>query len=326
MPWRNFDLPQQIPEVNKIAGDESTANSFVTVKARKSCSKRKKSTKNTDDKGLDATSEDGEDEESDEEEKLYFCPEEGCTQSFQRYHSLETHLDCGRHKYMIEHETLYDKAMNLYANKLEHGASTISQSGEEMNLQLDATNVLPMGWALKTTSKKKRFSDSQKKYLITFFQTGERTGQKANPSDVSKAMRTARNKDGARLFGKDDFLTPQQISSFFSRVAAKKKIDVNDEDDDLELNQHQVDLEMELEQLKSQVMDEISLQHPIMFEVYDICKLSSQSKLSSFSITMLQYICTSLDLDISSIKIKRKKPYVDLLEKLVASCTCQFNT
>ena len=36
-------------------------------------------------------------------------------------------------------------------------------------------------------------------------------------------MRRARGQDGKRLFAVDDFLTAQQITSYFSHMAAKKK-------------------------------------------------------------------------------------------------------
>lgn len=36
-------------------------------------------------------------------------------------------------------------------------------------------------------------------------------------------MRRARGQGGKRLFAVDDFLTVQQITSYFSRMAAKKK-------------------------------------------------------------------------------------------------------
>lgn len=330
--WKSFDLPENMPELNKVANSESTVASFVDIRPRKSSYSQRKTSKTTnergcDDKDKDAESEggDGDEEDKVDNEMLYFCPEEGCVRSFRRYHFLENHLACERHEYRIEHETLYDKAMTLYANKLEHGASTIPEmSCEEKILTIETAKVLPKGWALKSTAKKKRFTENQKKYLIEVFQMGEQTGQKANPSNVSKAMRTARNSDGVRLFGKDEFLTSQQISSFFSRVAAKKKIDVCDEDetDNAEFEQHQQDVENELREISNKVMDEVAVQHPIIFGSYDICKLVSQSKLAKFSISMLQDMCTSLELDISSIKVKRKKPYIQLLEKLVAACSC----
>lgn len=59
-----------------------------------------------------------------ESSKLFFCPESGCVKSFQQYSSLEKHLDFGKHVCALQHETLYDKAMKLYAEKLEVGQST----------------------------------------------------------------------------------------------------------------------------------------------------------------------------------------------------------
>ena len=63
--------------------------------------------------------------------------------------------------------------------------------------------------------------------------------RKSNPDEVSKSMRKARNADGSLLFVSDEYLTSQQITSFFSRMAAKKSIqdpmnsDDDEDDDDL---------------------------------------------------------------------------------------------
>jgi hypothetical protein len=65
---------------------------------------------------------------------------------------------------------------------------------------VDCAADLAMGWALKSSSKKARFSKKQKDYLIGKFQIGEKTGQKADPSSVARAMLTARNVNGERMF------------------------------------------------------------------------------------------------------------------------------
>ena len=70
-------------------------------------------------------------------------------------------------------------------------------------------------------------------------------------------------------------------------------------------------------------MKTFALQHPIMFEKYNIGEIVRQSKLSKFSVGMLQEICTALELDVSSITSKRKKPYMDLLQILVYTCSCK---
>ena len=55
--------------------------------------------------------------------------------------------------------------------------------------------------ALKSPpSRRTKFTDRQKQNLNVKFQIGERTGKKTEPSDVSKAMRTAKDSNGGRLF------------------------------------------------------------------------------------------------------------------------------
>ncbi len=135
-------------------------------------------------------------------------------------------------------------------------------------------------------------------------------------------MRTARNIDGTRKFKKEDFLSSRQIAGFFSRTAAKKKLNADfDDNDDIQLQQELFDAD--LQEVKRKVIDEIAVQHPIMFENFDICKMSSESKLSKLSLSMLQDICSSFQLDTSHIKGRLKKPYVQLLEEMVANCRCK---
>ena len=50
-----------------------------------------------------------------------------CIESYQRHSSLQKHLECGRHKYVLEYETLYDRAVLGYAFKLEKGPSAVPQ-------------------------------------------------------------------------------------------------------------------------------------------------------------------------------------------------------
>ena len=67
----------------------------------------------------------------------------------------------------------------------------------------------------------------------------------------------------------------------------------------------------------------VGLQHPIMYDTNNICELASSSKLTAtFGLSVLCHICLSLDIDVSGITVKRKKPYVDKLQDLVKSCTC----
>ena len=53
---------------------------------------------------------------------------------------------------------------------------------------------------------------------------GEETGQKASPAQVSRMMMTAKDASGNRMFSSSEFLTVQQITSFFSRLASKRSL------------------------------------------------------------------------------------------------------
>ena len=90
-----------------------------------------------------------------------------------------------------------------------------------------------------------------------------------------------------------------------------------EEDEEARLN------ERRLEDLTVNVMNEIGLIYSIMFESYNLCELTACSKLSKFSISMLQEICVYYKQDTSSIKGTRKQPYVDLLLKLIENCRCK---
>ena len=112
-----------------------------------------------------------------------------------------------------------------------------------------------------------------------------------------------------------------------SRLASKRSLnDVAEAQTDEDEEQNEaVDQERQLQVLRNQVMSDISIQqvHPIVYDAHNICDLVKNSKLSTFSIKMLQDICSSFGLDVSKITIKRKKPHIDLLTNLVMGCKCQ---
>ena len=133
-----------------------------------------------------------------------------------------------------------------------------------------------MGWALKpATVTRKNLTASQKTYLTDVFQEGERTRQRADPADISKAMRRAKHSDGSSIFEKDDFFTPLQIAGFLSRLTVKKTYSTGSED----VERHEANKEKDIQELTKEVMKTFALQHPIMFEKYKICEIVCQSKL-----------------------------------------------
>ena len=124
---------------------------------------------------------------------------------------------------VLEHETLYDKAIRLYACKLREGHVRIPSL--ESNMQTgDGSSSLKKGWALKTIKKRARFSGKQRQYLTEQFQKGEESGRKCDPQEISKSMGLEREQGGTRIFHPDEVLTAQQITSSFDRLAAKKQL------------------------------------------------------------------------------------------------------
>lgn len=66
--------------------------------------------------------------------------------------------------------------------------------------------------------------DLQKSREITYPVNSVLKSQKADAASVSKSMMTARESDGASLFTSSEFLTSQQVSSFFLRLFSKRKL------------------------------------------------------------------------------------------------------
>ena len=82
---------------------------------------------------------------------------------------------------------------------------------------------MPNGLGPQIQWKESALQREAKKFLDAKFNLGEQTGEKSSGEDVARQMRGARGEDGKRLFAVDEFLTPQQITSYFSRLAAKRK-------------------------------------------------------------------------------------------------------
>ena len=49
---------------------------------------------------------------------------------------------------------------------------------------------------------------------------GEETGHKANAADVAAKMRSSRGPDGNKLFRQSEWLTPEQVARYFSRLSS----------------------------------------------------------------------------------------------------------
>ena len=207
--WSEFNLPEtiSIPHINIIEGLTSPNATFTDVKARKMSTA--KPSNNTNQLEVDDSSNSDVEEETSQGSKLFPCPENGCVKSFQRFSNLENHLDFGKHSYALERrETFLDKAMLVYATKLDKRDISLEYQTSDDLSSYHALDTLPKGWVLKSsTVQRKRFSENQKLYLSKLFNLGEQTGRKVDANNVSKVMRKARNIDGSFLFDASEYLT-----------------------------------------------------------------------------------------------------------------------
>ena len=137
------------------------------------------------------TEKDRDEENSEKRSRLFHCPEEECGKSLQQCLSFEKQLDCDKHKYSVGHETLYDKAMKMYAAKLDHGTGVVPENidGDVIISLEDEGSALLMVLALKSAIvTRNNLTATQKTYLSEVFQE-KHTGQKADPVNISWAFR-----------------------------------------------------------------------------------------------------------------------------------------
>ncbi len=79
------------------------------------------------------------------------------------------------------------------------------------------------GWALKWSRGAVRFTTKQKEFLRTRFEAGVSTGIKFNPTETAQDMRRLRSPNGTAYFEPTEYLTWQQIASFWSRMSANPR-------------------------------------------------------------------------------------------------------
>ena len=124
-----------------------------------------------------------------------------------------------------------------------------------------------------------------------------------------------------RNFSLDNQLGPQQIKSYFFRKAAKTKQVVADEEaTELAQKDHQT-----YSSARETIIRECQIEHPIVCDTYDVCKLYSEGKLTTLNVALvLRHFCIffSMHMDIDGLSQDRKAPYISLIRELVLSCTC----
>ena len=247
---------------------------------------------------------------------LFSCPNTGCVKVYQHYSYLEKHLSFGKCKLVPERDTLLDKAKKLYQTKLIEGTSAPATIQGDMTGK-DSEEILPEGWALKSPKKATRFNEAK-------FNLGQETGHKLDPAIVARDMRYTRNKDGTRQFKMSEFMTPQQIQSFFARQSSKLRHrqpedHPESQTDDLAAAEEQ----QAYDSTRALVIREVQLSHPIVFDTYNLCTMYKAGKMRQLSVAMLQAACEHFDLSVEGIRTGRlKAPYISLLKDLISICDC----
>ena len=237
---------------------------------------------------------------------------------FQQYGSLENHLQYGSCKLVPERENPFDKAKICYRDKLLHdrGFHPVLASS---TLPVPAGEIKPQGWALKVTKKATRFNERQKKCLEEKFFLDQETGHKVEAVNVTQEMRYAKDEAGSRWFTIDEFLSLQQVQSFFSRMAAKLR---NRQEEVLEEDATAVEDQAAFSSTRAEILEKCPLTHPIVYDSFHLCALYASNGFKKLSVNMLRLMCEYFDLDVCNIPRSRKAPYIELISSLVLTCSC----
>lgn len=134
-------------------------------------------------------------------------------------------------------------------------------------------------------------------------------------------MRRARGESGARLFRIEEVVMPHQIAAFFSRLAVQSRHQV----DDGEIQEEDVNATVEesnFDDVRKNVDQNINLQHPIVFDQYDVCQLVHNKDLKKLTINMMERLCLKLGLATPNPSVRRWAPYEQALKEAVALCSC----
>ena len=247
---------------------------------------------------------------------MYSCPQDGCVRVFQRLSALEKHFSLEKCTQSLERHSLMDLAKMGYKTCLEEGVGVLPAIQAPISHQ-EASLIPKEGWAIRAAKKSYRFSDKQKSYLMAKFHIGQTTGRKVDAEVVAREMRRARGTDGVRLFQASEFLSSSQVASFFSRQSAAVRQSDPDE----------MDVQAALEETNfsqaKETVETVQLQHPLVYDHYDLCAMALWNTLKQLKLPMLQRVCEDLGLDMPVPPVCKKAPYLALLEDVTGKCSCR---
>ena len=150
----------------------------------------------------------------------YECPNEECMRTFTTQKAVEAHVEIGDCEMHTEN-SLTDRAKIMYAEKV----NTLELNSVEIVIPCSKSqghSVEPAGWAIRSKRKRTAYNEKQVKYMTEKFNIGKATGRKCDPFTVAEEMRYMKKADGF-VFSRCEYLTGQQISAYFSRLALKDR-------------------------------------------------------------------------------------------------------
>lgn len=232
--WRQYDVGEgslivatgssSVDDLPKLTVLDSYVNRQHIIEAERNHA-IETNTHSTLDSNDNVTRQDDEptEDESDEMSRLFTCNE--CTKTYSKYGNLCRHLDNGIHIKKSSIICLADKSKMEYVNQMDKVNVLVTQlpscsSGS-------SRSHISSGWGLKARREVKRFNKNQTAFLDDKFDKGEKTGQKSDPEEVSQEMRQVKTRNGTRRFSFAEFLSAQQIASYFSRLVLKKRQSYN---------------------------------------------------------------------------------------------------
>ena len=135
---------------------------------------------------------------------------------------------------------------------------------------------------------------------------------------MARELRRARGADGVRRFQSSEFLTSLQIASFFSRQSATLRQKDPPDEADIRASQEEANFSAAKEAVET-------IQHndPLVYDQYNLCEMALSGNLKVLTLPMLQRLCEDLCLDAPVPPVRKKAPYLALLEEVTKKCTCR---
>lgn len=115
-------------------------------------------------------------------------------------------MDTGEHLRIAECESTYDIIRTKWTEKVTGVSSIVVPPKGASNTTYQAESycvsgpLLSAGWALKIKPKIVRMTPEVKTFLVEKFNSGSVTGLKADPVQVSREMRLAKDRSGKAMF------------------------------------------------------------------------------------------------------------------------------